>query len=254
MDKLQWFKFTPSDWMMGKIQRCPEVTQARFLRLCCLYWNKECEISIDDAIIEIDKEHFDILKSKKIISVNDTHFNISFLDEQFLEINENAKSKSNNGIIGNLKRWHPTIYSKFESKEISLNEAIKQSQSIASQSLPDSNPIAKQSQSIADKNREDKIIKDNIKDINTRKREFYNSLIPFLDFYSKDMLKDFFEYWSEHGENDKKFRKEKEKSFNLELRLKTWFKRSKEFKEKNVAPKKEKENAGTLLMKKYGLS
>jgi hypothetical protein len=27
MDKLQWFKFTPSDYMMGKIQRCPEITQ-----------------------------------------------------------------------------------------------------------------------------------------------------------------------------------------------------------------------------------
>lgn len=162
MDKLQWFKFTPSDWMMGKIQRCPEVTQARFLRLCCLYWNKKCEISIDDAIIEIDKEHFDILKSKKIISVNDTHFNISFLDEQFLQINEDTKSKSNNGIIGNLKRWHPEIYSKFESKEISLNEAVKQSQSVATQSLPDSNQITTQSQSVAEKKREEKKREDNI--------------------------------------------------------------------------------------------
>ena len=65
MDKLQWFKFTPSDWMMGKIQRCPEITQARFMRLCCLYWNKECLLSIEDAEIEIDKEHLDILIAKK---------------------------------------------------------------------------------------------------------------------------------------------------------------------------------------------
>lgn len=78
-----------------------------------------------------------------------------------------------------------------------------------------------------------------IKNINTRKQEFYNSLIPFLNTYNKEMLKDFFEYWSEHGERDRKFRKEKEKSFNTELRLKTWFKRSKQFKEKNSA-KKEK--------------
>jgi len=83
MDKLQWFKFTPSDWMIGKIQRCPEITQARFLRLCCLYWNKDCEISIDDAVIEIDQEHYDVLVSKKIISINDKNINISFLDEQY---------------------------------------------------------------------------------------------------------------------------------------------------------------------------
>ena len=48
-------------------------------------------------------------------------------------------------------------------------------------------------------------------DINTRKQDFYKSLIPFLDTYSKDLLKDFFEYWTEHDVNDKKFRREKEK-------------------------------------------
>jgi len=69
MDKLQWFKFAPSDWMMGKIQRCPEVTQARFLRLSCLYWNKECNLSYEDAEIEIDQEHLDVLIKKKIIKV-----------------------------------------------------------------------------------------------------------------------------------------------------------------------------------------
>lgn len=97
------------------------------------------------------------------------------------------------------------------------------------------------------------------KTILERKQEFYNSLIPFLEIYSKEMLKEFFEYWTEHGENDRKFRKEKEKSFNLELRLKNWLKRSKEFKkEKNVAPKKEKVNSGIIIqetIKKYnGLS
>ena len=146
MDKLQWFKFTPSDWMMGKIQRCPEVTQARFMRLCCLYWNKECNLSIEDAEIEIDKEHFDILIAKKIISKNETYFNISFLDEQFLEIQESSNDKSKSGIIGNLKRWHLAIYNDYEAKKISLEEAIKRSKVIADQSQPDGNPIATQSQ------------------------------------------------------------------------------------------------------------
>lgn len=94
MDKLQWFKFTPSDYMMGKIQRCPEITQARFLRLCCLYWNKESNLSIEDGIIEIDKEHFDILTSKKVIKVSDTHVIIDFLDEQLDEIAQTSKGKS----------------------------------------------------------------------------------------------------------------------------------------------------------------
>jgi hypothetical protein len=94
MEKLQWFKFSPSDYMMGKIQRCPEVTQARFVRLCCLYWNKECNLNIQDSVIEIDQEHFDILISKKIIKANEEHVFIDFLDEQMVEITETSKGKS----------------------------------------------------------------------------------------------------------------------------------------------------------------
>lgn len=102
MDKLQWFKFTPSDWMMGKIQRCPEITQARFMRLCCLYWNKECLLSFDDAEIEIDKEHLDILISKKIIKSDDDFIKIEFLDEQMDEIIETSEKRR----AAVLKRWN----------------------------------------------------------------------------------------------------------------------------------------------------
>lgn len=87
--------------------------------------------------------------------------------------------------------------------------------------------------------------------IEQRKREFYNSLIVYLEIYSKEMIKDFYEYWTEHGEKDRKFRKEKEKSFNLELRLKTWNKRSKNFKSTNTKP--EKKNAGQIIREKYNL-
>jgi len=164
MDKLQWFKFCPTDWVMGKIQRCPEITQARFLKLCCLYWNKNCEISVEDAIIEIDKDHFDILVAKKIIFISDDQIYISFLDEQNVEIKETSKDKSVSGIVGNLKRWHPELYKKFSNKEITLDYAIELSKSIANLSHTDSTPIATQSQNIADKekikNREDKTIID----------------------------------------------------------------------------------------------
>lgn len=94
MDNLQWFKFAQGDWMMGKIQRCPEITQARFIRLCCLYWNKEANLSLDDAEIEIDKEHLDILIAKKIIKIDDEHIFIDFLDEQLIDIAETSKGKS----------------------------------------------------------------------------------------------------------------------------------------------------------------
>jgi hypothetical protein len=40
------------------------------------------------------------------------------------------------------------------------------------------------------------------------------------------MLRDFFEYWTEHGEKDKKLRFEKEKTFGIEQRLRTWYNRN----------------------------
>jgi len=152
MDKLQWFKFAPSDWMMGKIQRCPEVTKSRFIRLCCLYWNNECTLSYEDAEIDLDNEHLNILISKKVISTNDGFINIDFLDVQFAEIEEVSKDKSKSGVIGNLKRWHSDVYKRFKAKEISLEEALI----IAQQSHTDSTTIAQQSQNIAEKRREEK--------------------------------------------------------------------------------------------------
>jgi hypothetical protein len=147
--------------MMGKIQRCPDITQARFIRLCCLYWNKQCELTYEDAEIEIDKEHIDILISKRVVVSQNGVINISFLDEQFAEIEGESEGKKTSGIIGNLKRWHRDIYEQYQAKKISLEQAqemIKQARTpIADPSHPDSTPIADPSQSIAEKKRTEQI-------------------------------------------------------------------------------------------------
>ncbi len=231
MDKLQWFKFTPTDWIMGKIQRCPEITQARFLRLCCLYWNKECELSKEDAIIEIDEEHFKVLESKKIISCIDDVINISFLDEQFLDIQEVKEGKSKSGIIGNLKRWHKDIYSRFKDKKISLEDAIKESQTVAKESHTDSTPMpdqshtdgkpmGDQSHNIAEKRREEKTRLEKIRE----KNRLYAIENCLPTDSQKNVFEDFLSYWFEIGMNDKKHRFEKQKSFDWVRRWKTWLK------------------------------
>lgn len=93
MDKLNWFKFSISDWMMGRIMKCPEVTQARFIRLCCLYWNRECSLSVEDATIEVDEEHLNILVAKKIVKIADENIIINFLDEQAVNVNEKSEKR-----------------------------------------------------------------------------------------------------------------------------------------------------------------
>lgn len=66
----------------------------------------------------------------------------------------------------------------------------------------------------------------NNKNIEERKNKFYDSLTVFVDEFPKDMLRDFFNYWSEHGIHDKKMRFEKEKTFGIKQRLTTWINRN----------------------------
>ncbi len=61
-----------------------------------------------------------------------------------------------------------------------------------------------------------------INNIESRKQDFKKSLLPFLDKYGKEMLKEFADYWTEHGVKDKKMRFEKQKSFGISRRLVTW--------------------------------
>jgi len=70
--------------------------------------------------------------------------------------------------------------------------------------------------------------------IDERKINFATSLKPFLDLYGKEMLNDFYFYWTEHGEKDKKMRYEKQTSFDVRLRLRTWSKRTNSFESSRV--------------------
>lgn len=81
----------------------------------------------------------------------------------------------------------------------------------------------------ADRDKDRVKVKDKvIESIEERKNKFYASLSLFVDEYPKQMLRDFFNYWTEHGEKDKKLRFEKEKTFGIQQRLSTWYNRNPE--------------------------
>lgn len=163
MDKLTWFKFVISDWMMGKIQKCPEVTQARFMRLCCLYWNKECNLSYEDADIEIDKEHLDILIQKKIIVSAGEIIKIKFLDEQNAEVNE-LSAKRREAVK---ERWDKK---KSTSKEIQSDTIVSDFDTIVIQSDTEKRR--------EDKKREEKII------LNKDQDKLIDDICEFFEYNS----------------------------------------------------------------------
>jgi len=73
--------------------------------------------------------------------------------------------------------------------------------------------------------------------------DFKKSLQPFLDKYGKEMLNDFYLYWTEKGEREKKYRWQKQKTWDLSRRLQRWDKNNynstkKDPKQMTIAEKK----------------
>ena len=60
-----------------------------------------------------------------------------------------------------------------------------------------------------------------------RKEDFYNSLIPYVERYGKDMIRAFFDYWSELNKSETKMRLDTEKTWELPRRLSVWANREK---------------------------
>ncbi len=125
---------------------------------------------------------------------------------------------------------------KYESiRERNKENANKRWNATASDRIPKEPKHTKNADSVSDS------VSDISKDINKRKQEFAFKLTSFVDTYGKSMIRDFYDYWTEHGEKDKKMRYEKETSFNLDARLIRW---NKNVQERN----KPKFNAPTTII------
>jgi len=76
-------------------------------------------------------------------------------------------------------------------------------------------------------------VKEKINNIDERKLKFASTLKPFIEIYGKDLLNDFYKYWTEPNKSNTKFKQELEKTWSLERRLETWVKNDKTFKNNN---------------------
>jgi len=96
MKPVPWFKFCPASWMMGRISRQPAEVQVAFLRLCCVYWNAECQMNLDHADLETDG-HLQRLLATRLVETNGTSVFIKFLDLQWEEANLHRTKMSEAG-------------------------------------------------------------------------------------------------------------------------------------------------------------
>lgn len=82
------------------------------------------------------------------------------------------------------------------------------------------------------------------KDNEEIKKEFYDSLTPFISKYSREMLRDFYDYWIEESENGK-LRFKGEKYFSVSRRLATWHKNEKNPQSSNPIPNRKRLSHGS---------
>ena len=103
MKQLPWFKFSPADWMMGRISRQSCEVQVAFLRLCCIYWNAECVMTYEHAELEADG-YLEKLIALKMVEVYEDGICIKFLDIQFSEGKQKREKMSNAGKVSAERR------------------------------------------------------------------------------------------------------------------------------------------------------
>ena len=58
--------------------------------------------------------------------------------------------------------------------------------------------------------------------IKAKKKFFYDKLVPFVPTYGKEMIREFFNYWSEQNKSMTKLKWEMESTWDFNLRLQRW--------------------------------
>ena len=93
-----------------------------------------------------------------------------------------------------------------------------------------------------------------ITSITYREAQFKKLLTPFLEQYGKDMLNDFYLYWTEKKPKGRKMRFEMEKTFDVGRRLATWHKRQQNFEKRKTIPQQKEKSLAEKMREDYGIT
>ena len=191
-NELPYFRFTVQAWQNGKIGVERSELKGLFMDICGYYWVQDC------------------------------HMTLPLLEKKFPNDKNMIKELIDLGILKHERRHNRIEVEFLVNQRLLLNEKRKARQDAGSKG---GKAKAKLKQNLSYKdNNKDKI------DIELRKTSFASTLEPFLKTYGRDMLNEFFKYWTEPNKSNTKFRAELEKTWDVERRLETWARNDKNFK------------------------
>ncbi len=212
--ELPYFKFEPAEYLTKDISFCSLSAQGLFINICSYYWQRNCKLTKEQLLKRLNHEtELNELIQEGVIDLIENNIFIKFLDNQLNEVEIKSKTNSINGGKGGRPKKNP----------------------IETETKPKQNPNESETISETKGIREDKIIKDKIKENNSkanleiRTLAFKETLIPFKQKYSIDMLKDFFGYWTEPNKSNTKLKFELQQTWSISRRLETWAKNDKTF-------------------------
>ena len=194
----------------GLINQLPDDIAGRLFKHIYAYVNDENPIT-DELLLNIAFEPIKMQLKRDLI--------------KWVDIKE---TKSNSGNLGNLKRYNIDLYEKVLSNNITLKEAIE-----LAKTRKNSHSDIVPSQDIAKLAVNDNVNVNVINKIEARSQIFKDSLLIYKDKHQVNMLKEFYNYWTEPNQSKTKMRFELEKTWSLDRRLETWAKRENSF---NVKP------------------
>lgn len=156
--------------------------------------------------------------------------------------------KSFKARIGNLKRWSLDLYEQYSKGTLTLEEAENIAKHRRATTSDKNNPQVSLDDSVATKNIAEIAVSDSVtvsvsdsvsvilleketkeSMLKKRKLAFASTLEPFVETYGKEMLNDFYKYWTEPNKTQTKFKQELEKTWSLDRRLESWASRDKNF-------------------------
>lgn len=115
---------------------------------------------------------------------------------------------------------------KFSIVTICKYESYQDCQNESNQQTTNEEPTASPTEPIKPKKTKEEIKAET----DRRMKEFYNSLIPYVQTYGKEMVREFYDYWSEVNKSGSKMKWEQEPTWVLDKRLARWSRHDKKYK------------------------
>lgn len=181
MIALPFFKFTVNEWITGDITLEDYYEQGLFISLCAYYWSKEGKLSLATAkkkFKDAKPGAFDLLFKIKVMHLDeDENIIISFLDQQFDEMENRSNQNSKNGKKGG----RPRKVTAPDLMDIAKKQVLENEET---ENKPDGSFIeTEKKQYREDKIREDKIREEKTKgDLSEKADQVLKALIEDLGF------------------------------------------------------------------------